>query len=97
MAKISGGDVQGMVSHWLKTPVNGYLGSSYGSTLKDMLQQPQSRSADEFLSKLRRDVPVVQAAAPGTVNLYANDRAPDRRSIVIEIGDLEVSSEGMNL
>lgn len=86
MLKISGEDVQGMVSHWLDCPVNGYLGSSYGSTLQDMLMRPQRKGADEFIAKLRRDVPIVRQADAGSVNVYATDPRLDRRKIQIEVG-----------
>ncbi len=54
MATITGNEIQGMVGHWLKTPVNGYLGSDYGQDVKALLQQPQTDGApDAFLQKLR--------------------------------------------
>lgn len=86
MAKITGNDVQGMVGHWLKTPINGYLGSDYGQDAKSLLQLPHSDGAAEgFLEKLRADVPVIQAFPAGTVNLFGVRTAPDRLDLVIEV------------
>ncbi|WP_262966978.1 hypothetical protein [Methylobacter psychrophilus] len=46
--KITGYDLQLMTGYWLKSLVNGYLGSKYGSDTKSILQLPQSDlSADE--------------------------------------------------
>lgn len=76
-----------MVKHWLETPVNGYLGSSYGSIVPDLLQQPQrSGLADAVLNKLRSDVPLVGAMAADQTNLYAVNEGPDKTRIFIEVG-----------
>lgn len=82
-------DMQDMVSHWLKTPVNGYLGSDYGQDAKSMLQKPMTDStqADAFIAKLRHDVPAIEAMPAGTVNLYHVDAQPDQRRIVISVGN----------
>ncbi|QFY43033.1 hypothetical protein F6R98_10735 [Candidatus Methylospira mobilis] len=86
MSTITGNDVQAMVGHWLKTPVGGYLGSSYGSNAKEMLQAPQASGvADNFLRKLRADVPVLSALPGDAVNLYARATPPDRTDLFIDI------------
>ena len=85
MDKITATDLQGMVTHWVGTPPNGYLGSDYGADTLAMLQSPMKIGlADAFLSKLRADVPLVGALPAGAVNLYAQDAGPDKRSIFIE-------------
>jgi hypothetical protein len=87
MTKVTGKDIQDMVGeHWLRSPVNGYLGSSYGSDTKALLQRPEADgSADAYLNKLRLDVPVIQALPPGSANLFAVTEYPDKMKIVIEI------------
>ncbi len=86
MATITGNEIQGMVGHWLKTPVGAYLGSGYGQDAKAMLQLPQSDGApDAFLQKLRTDVAVLQALPAGSVNLYGVQTPPDRLDLVIEV------------
>lgn len=87
MDKITGKQVQGMVTHWLRTPVNAYHGSSYGSNLREMLMTPQaSDSGDAFIRKLRKDVPVIAAYPPESVNIAIRDTYPDRRQLLIEVG-----------
>jgi len=86
MSEITGTDVQGMISHWLATPTNGYLGSDYGQDTKALLQNPQaSGQADEYLGKLKKDVSVLQVMPAGTVNLYGIQTPPDRLDIVLEV------------
>ncbi|SET44564.1 hypothetical protein SAMN05216326_12739 [Nitrosomonas marina] len=83
---IDGSEVQDMVSHWLKTPENGYLGSSYGQSLKDILQSPLSGgTADAQLQKLRTDVPVLQALPANSTNIYSVQTPPDRLDLLIEV------------
>lgn len=75
-----------MVTHQLHTPQNGYLGSSYGQNTKALLQRPQSDgSADEYLKKLRTDVPVLQILPAGSTNLYGVQTSPDRLDLMIEV------------
>lgn len=86
MTTLDGKDVQSMVDHWLHTPVNGYLGSSYGQDVKALLQNPQAAGlADDFLAKLRTDVPMLAVLPPGTTNLYGIETPPDRLDLVIEV------------
>ncbi len=86
MATITGNDIQLMVSHWLKTPVNGYLGSGYGQDIKGLLHQPLSDGSPEsVLQKLREDVPVLQSLPEGATNLYSIESPPDRIDLVIEV------------
>ena len=95
MATITGNDIQAMVGHWLKCPVNSYLGSDYGQDAKALLQRPQSDGAAEgFLRKLRADVPVLQALPDGSVNLYGVQTAPDRLDLMIEVAGQTIQIPG---
>jgi hypothetical protein len=87
MDTITGDDIQRMIRHWLETPVNGYLGSDYGSDIKALLQRAQSetRLADRFIAKLRRDVPVLDAMPQELVGLYATPEGIDRLRLTLEI------------
>lgn len=92
MDKITATDLQGMVSHWIATPPNGYLGSGYGSPIKDMLQGAMRTGvADSLLDKLRVDVPLVGVLPSGALNLFAVDSGPDKREIFIEASGQLVS------
>ncbi len=89
MASITGVDIQSMVQHWLNTPVNGYLGSDYGSDLKSLLHNPQRFGiADGFIAKLKRDVPVLQSFP---INLYSVPRDVDKLDIVIEVAGIAIT------
>jgi hypothetical protein len=86
MSEIKGADIQNFVDHWLSCPVNGYLGSPYGQDLPALLQRPQADgAADEFLDKLREDIPIINALPEGSTNLYGVQTAPDRLDLVIEV------------
>lgn len=86
MSKVTGTDVQSMIGHWLKTPVNGYLGSSYGQDTKALLQQPQATGeANAYIAKLRVDVPVLDLLPSNAVNLYGLHSGVDRLDIVLEV------------
>lgn len=83
---ITATDIQEMVSHWLSTPVNGYLGSSYGADLPSLLFAPlTSGAADAFLAKLKADVPVLASLPAGAVDLYSIPEGPDKLRIYIDV------------
>lgn len=96
MDKITATELQGMVTHWAGTPPNGYLGSSYGADTLAMLQNPMRTGlADSYLKKLRADVPLVGALPPAAVNMYAEDKGPDKRTIFIEASNQLVAIGNM--
>lgn len=79
-------DLQGMVTHWLGCPPNGYLGSGYGSALQDLLQTPLSGgAADAVLRKLRDDVPVMSQIPEDSLNIFAQNEPPDGLRLFIEV------------
>lgn len=95
MATITGNEIQGMVRHWLNTPVGGYLGSDYGQDTKSLLQRPHSDgAADSFLEKMRDDVPVLQAMPAGALNLYGVPSAPDRLDLIVEVAGQAIEITG---
>lgn len=84
--RITARDVQDMASHWLATPENAYLGQSYGHDLKSVLHNPLAAGlADSQLSKLRQDVPVLQMAPPGAVNLWSEPVGADGLKLSLEV------------
>lgn len=79
-------DLVDMTTHWLGTPVYGYLGSDYGSDLKEMLQKPiTSGIANKALQKLRDDIPIIGALPSSSVNMYAQQVGSERVNIAIDI------------
>ena len=88
MATITGTEIQGMVAHWLNTPLNGYLGSDYGQDPKSMLQNPMSAGrGDDYIRKCRRDVSVVDALPQSQVGLYSVPIGFDQVQIVLAVAD----------
>lgn len=84
-----------MLTHWIGTPVNGYLGSDYGSELKALIQTPMAAGlADGIIAKARQDIPLLLTAAPDALNIYAEDRGMDVKAIVFEIGGELVPIDG---
>lgn len=87
MATITTRDLSSMVSHWLGCPVDGYLGSGYGSDIKSLVQTPMASGlADGQIAKCRQDIPLLLNAAPDAVNVYAYDKSMDQKVIVFEVG-----------
>lgn len=96
MATITGIDIHDMVRHWLNTPVGAYLGSSYGSNIKDLLQRPQADGlADAVIQKMRADIPVLQSLPSGDINLYSATTTPDRLDLVIEVAGQIIQAPGV--
>jgi hypothetical protein len=79
-------DIQAMVSHWLSTPPNGYLGSDYGADSQSLLQNPMAVGiGDAFIGKMREDVPALEAIPVGAVNVFYVDALPDRRELIVDV------------
>jgi hypothetical protein len=95
---LTASEVQDMVRHWLSCPPCGYLGSGYGSQVKELLQSAQSSGkADALIRKLREDVPILAAMPSDAVNLYAVTSGTDRTDIVLDVaGAGLVLTQGAN-
>ena len=87
MKTINGDDIQKMVGHWLETPVNGYLGSTYGSSVKELLQRAHSdpESTDAFLRKMRRDVEILSVLPSDAVAVYGTVEGTDKLRLSVEV------------
>jgi len=92
--KISIGDIQNMVSHWLTTISNGYLGSSYGQNANDLLQNPLSFSADDFIIKLKNDLPILNSLPSDSVNIYKVDNGIDKATIYLNVSGKDFTLKG---
>ncbi|MBU0917909.1 MAG: hypothetical protein KKD97_16325 [Gammaproteobacteria bacterium] len=89
-------DLQGMVTHHLGCPPNGYLGSDYGSDVKSMLMQPMSSpAADDLIAKMRMDIPILSVAPAGTVSVSAVDADFDRKVIRIDVLGQSIDVEAL--
>lgn len=85
-ASINATEIMDMVRHWLGCSANGYLGSDYRSDIKALLQQPFSAGmADDLIAKAREDIPLLRALPSDSINLYAEERGPDKLLIYMEV------------
>ncbi len=87
MSTITVDDIVASVNHWLATPVNHYVGSSYGSDSKSLLQRAMSDTLayDEFVAKLIFDVPILgPLQSRGQISLELRDDF-DRKQIELVI------------
>ncbi|MDQ7977160.1 hypothetical protein QYH69_07855 [Paraburkholderia sp. SARCC-3016] len=79
-------DIEAQIQHWLSTEVDGYLGSTYGSPIRELLQNPFSAGlADAFLAKLRADVPLLTLLPANAVDLNYVNTGPDKQQIFISV------------
>ncbi len=88
-------DLVEMTTHWLGCPVGGYLGSNYGSDLKDSLQKPIGAGfANRSLAKLREDIPIIGQLPGDALNMYAVPAGPERVNIAIDVAGSWVEGGG---
>jgi hypothetical protein len=81
--RIDSRELSEMASHWLTTPINGYLGQGYGNDVKSILQTPQAAGiADGQIAKLRSDIPLARNAS---VNIFSYQIDVDKKGIVFEV------------
>jgi len=86
---INAQDIQGMITHWLNTPVNGYLGSDYGSDAKSLLQKAlHSGVADAFIAKMKQDIPILSVIPQENIALYSVPEMPDKLRLFIAIAGI---------
>ena len=85
---INAQDLQGMVSHWLGCPPNGYLGSGYGSGVQDLLQTPlNGDGADALIAKLREDIAIMGQLPQAALNVTADREGPDTLRLYFQVVD----------
>ena len=86
MIDVTAKELEGMVEHWLSTPVNKYLGSSYGHDIKSLLQQPHSGvAADQLIRKLVSDIPLLSVMPADKIAIYATPVGADKTELVLDI------------
>lgn len=85
-----------MVRHWLDTPPDGYLGSSYGADVKGLLQRPQvDRVAlNDFVNKMRTDLPVLNFLPSDAVRVWVEPTGTDKQEVRIDIAGTLIKSGG---
>lgn len=86
MIDVTSKELEGMIEHWLSTPANKYLGSSYGNNIKSLLQSPQSDiAADQIIRKLVADIPLLSSMPSDQIAIYGVPSGVDRVDLVLEI------------
>lgn len=89
---LNGAELQGMVRHWLKTPVEGYLGSGYGSSPLELLQKPMTSGVgDAFVQKMEDDILLLASLPKGAVSVYFEDKGNDSKVLHVVAYDSKVS------
>jgi len=97
-SQITAEDIQGMINHWLSTPVGSYLGSDYGSDIKSYLQAPLAAGMSQsFIAKMQQDIPLIKVLPSGVINIYVQDVQPDKRNLIIEVAGKVFVSDGDTL
>lgn len=77
-------DIHSMVTHWLNTPINGYLGSGYGADYKALLLEPMSGGmGDDFIRKMKNDIPILSTVEG--LNVYQVDSDIDKKTVVVDV------------
>ncbi|GAA5003313.1 hypothetical protein GCM10023206_06880 [Acinetobacter puyangensis] len=85
-------DVIAMIEHWLFTPPNGYFGSSYGADLNGLLLRPlNSTVADEFIAKMKTDIPILAGLDSSQLALYSTAEGFEKRIIVLSVGTITIN------
>jgi hypothetical protein len=95
-AQITPEDIAGMVRHWLETPPEGYLGSPYGADVKALLQRPQTDQVaiNDFIAKMRNDLPVLGYLPAGSVNAWIAPDGADRAVLYIDVAGTLIKAGG---
>lgn len=87
VSEVTADEVVDMVRHWLNTPPNRFYGSSYGISIKEMLQKPMSQSdADLIVQKMREDLPIIDLI-PNSVNVFLENiqGRSDAKRLLIQV------------
>lgn len=83
--------ITGMVEHWLDTPVNGYVGSSYGADIASLLFAPLSDNrADAFLAKMKQDIPVLAMLNDEQLTIQAETQGFEVVMLYLRIGSIMI-------
>lgn len=78
-----------MLQHWLNTPAYSVFGTSYGCDTSQLLLTPLSAPvADEFIAKLKRDIPVLSQLSSDQLSIVAEQEGFEVRRIAIQLGNV---------
>lgn len=88
---ITAENIRQMIIHWLDTPPNGYFSQSYGADAKTMLLKELSAdTADDFLRKLRADIPIIGTLDEEQLSISVETVGFDKINVVLSIGNIDI-------
>lgn len=83
--------IRQMIIHWLDTPPNGYFAQGYGADAKAMLLKELSAdTADDFLRKLRADIPIINTLDEDQLSISIETVGFDTINVVLSIGSIDI-------
>lgn len=84
-------DVKAMVEDWLDTDPNTIFGNSYGADKAQLLFKPLSAPiADNFLDKLRRDIPLLATLSADQLSIEAETQGMSVKRLYLRIGQIYI-------
>lgn len=82
-------NIVAMINHWLATPPNGYFSQGYGCNLKEqLLQNMDAFTADNFIKKMKVDIPVLQQLSDSQLSIVSNAIDFESVQVFIQLGDI---------
>lgn len=75
---VTADEIVDMVTHWLQTMPNTFLGSDYGGVgiIKEILHKSmRSAVANSIIEKMKKDIPILSVMPSGMINIYMQDKA----------------------
>jgi len=70
-------EIVDMVSHWIMTLPNTFLGSDYGGIgiIKEILQKPMRTAiGNAIIAKMKKDIPILSVMPQNMINVYMQDK-----------------------
>lgn len=90
-------DVEKMIRHWLSTPPNAYFGSTYGADLNSLLLKRSSQAvAEDFLAKMKKDLPYLSKLPSGTFELLLADKGYETAVLFLRVGKILINLDNLN-
>ncbi|WP_019518750.1 hypothetical protein [Faucicola boevrei] len=78
-----------MIHHWLATPANGYFAQSYGNDIKKhLLVNLSAFTADEFIRKMKQDIPVLQQLNSDQLSIVSQTVDFESVKVFIKLGHI---------
>lgn len=84
-------EITQILEHWNNTRANSYRGSSYGHNHEKLKLQIMSEDiADQYLSKLKNDIPILATLDSDTLSIWSEDLNNDTKQIYLSVGSVVI-------